>query len=35
MKKLNELHDDLPFLSNRMKTGKVEKFVANLHEKTE
>ena len=32
--KLHELHKDLPFLSERMKLEKVEKFVANLHEKT-
>ena len=33
MKKLSELHDDLPFLSNRMKIGKVGKLAANLYEK--
>ena len=33
--KLHELHNDLPFLSERMKLKKVENLVANLHEKTE
>ena len=33
--KLHELHNDLPFLPEGMKIEKVEKFVANLHEKTE
>ena len=33
--KLHELYDDLPFLPERMKTEKVEKLVANLHDKTE
>ena len=32
---LHELHNDLPFLTERMKIEKVEKLVANLHEKTE
>ena len=32
--KLHELHNDLPFLPERMKTEKVEKFGANLHDKT-
>ena len=32
---LHELHNDLPFLLERMKIEKVEKFVANLHYKTE
>ena len=32
---LHELHNDLPFLSERMKIEKVEKLVANLHDKTE
>ena len=27
--KLHELHNDLPFLSERMKIEKIEKFVAN------
>ena len=31
-KKLYELHNDLPFLAERMKI--VEKLVANLHDKT-
>ena len=29
------LHNDLPFLSERMKIKKVEKLVANLHDKKE
>ena len=33
--KLHELHNDLPFSPERMKIGKVEKFVTNLHDKTE
>ena len=33
--KLHELHNDLPFLPERMKIEKVEKLVANLHDKTE
>ena len=33
--KLHELHNDLPFLPERMKTEKVEKLVAYLHDKTE
>ena len=32
--KLHELHNDLPFLPERMKIEKVEKLVANLHDKT-
>ena len=32
---LHELHNDLPFLPERMKLEKVGKFVANLHDKTE
>ena len=32
--KLHKLHNDLPFLPERMKTEKVEKLVANSHEKT-
>ena len=31
--KLLDLHNDLPFLLGRMKIEKVEKFVANLHDK--
>ena len=34
-KKLHELHKDLRFLLERMKIEKVEKLVANLHDKTE
>ena len=33
--KLQKLHNDLPFLPERMKIEKVEKLVANLHDKTE
>ena len=33
--KLHELHNDIPFLLERMKIEKVEKLVANLHDKTE
>ena len=32
--KLHDLHNNLLFLSERMKTKKVEKLVANLHDKT-
>ena len=32
--KLYELHNDLPFLPERMKIEKVEKLVTNLHDKT-
>ena len=32
---LHELHNDLPFLPERMKIEKVEKLVVNLHDKTE
>ena len=35
LEKLHELHNDLPFLPERMKIRKVEKLVANLHDKTE
>ena len=35
LEKLHEIHNDLPFLPERMKTEKVEKLVANLHDKTE
>ena len=31
---LRKLHNDLPFLPERMKTGKVEKLVADLRDKT-
>ena len=34
VEKLRELHNDLPFLPERMKIEKVEKLVANLHDKT-
>ena len=34
-KKINELHNDLPFLAERTKIEKVEKLAANLHDKTE
>ena len=34
-KKIRELHNDLPFLPERMKIEKVEKIVANLNDKTE
>ena len=33
--KIHELHNDLPFLPERMKTENVGKLVANLHDKTE
>ena len=33
--KLHELHSYLPFLPERVKIEKVEKLVANLHNKTE
>ena len=33
--KLHELHNDLPFLPERMKIENVEKLVVNLHDKTE
>ena len=33
LKKLHELHNELPFLSERMKIKKVEKLSANLHDK--
>ena len=32
--KLHKLHNDLPFLPERMNIEKVEKLVANLHDKT-
>ena len=35
LEKLHELHNDLPFLAERMKIEKVENLVANLHDKTE
>ena len=33
--KLHDLHNDLPFLLERIKTEKVEKLVAKLHDKIE
>ena len=33
--KLHEFHNDLPFLPERKKIEKFEKFLANLHDKTE
>ena len=33
--KLHELHDDLPFSLEKMKIEKVERLLANLHDKTE
>ena len=33
--KLHELHNDLTFLSERIKIENIEKLVANLHDKTE
>ena len=33
--KLHNLHNDLPFLPERMKILKIETVVANLHDKTE
>ena len=35
LEKLNELHNDLSFLLEKLKIGKVDKLVVNLHEKTE
>ena len=35
LEKLHKLHNDLQFLPERMKTEKVGKLVANLHDKTE
>ena len=35
LKKLDEIHNDLPFLPERKKFEKVEKLVTNLNEKTE
>ena len=34
-KKLHKLHNDLPFLPERINIEKIEKLVANLHDKTE
>ena len=33
--KLNEFHNDLPFLPEKMKIEKIERLVANLHGKAE
>ena len=35
LEKLHELHNDLLFLLQRLKTEKVEKLLANQHDKTE
>ena len=35
LEKLQDLHNDLPFLPERMKILKVEKLLANIHDKTE
>ena len=35
LEKLHELHNDLPFLLETMKIEKIEKLVANFHDKTE
>ena len=35
LKKLHELHNDLPFLPEKMKIEKVENLVTNLDDKTE
>ena len=35
IEKLYEIYNDLPFLPERMKIEKLEKLVANLHDKTE
>ena len=35
LEKLHDIHYNLPFLPERMKIEKVEKLVANLHDKTE
>ena len=35
LENVHELHNDLPFLPERMKIEKAEKLVANLHDKTE
>ena len=33
LKKLHNLHNDLPFLPERIENENVEKFVVNLHDK--
>ena len=35
LEKLHELHNDLPFLPERLQIEKVKELVANLHDKTE
>ena len=30
---MHDLHNDLPFFSERMKVGKIKKFTANMHNK--
>ena len=35
LEELQELHNDLPFLQEKMKIKKVEELVANFHDKTE
>ena len=34
LEKLHDLHNDLPFLPDRMKIERIEKLVADLHDKT-
>ena len=34
LQKLHELHNDLPFSSERIKIEEIEKVIANLHNKT-
>ena len=35
LERLNEIHNDLPFLPDRMKIERVENLAANLYDKTE
>ena len=35
LEKLHQLRNDLPFLPERLKIEKLEKLIANLHDKTE
>ena len=35
LEKLHKLHNDIPFLLERMKIENIEKLVANSHDKTE